>query len=151
MRIAIVWTWPRWTDQALDGTPCARGCAGAARGARSSSSSRRRTAAAPRRRSTTGSRRRAARWASRASTGRSTRWSSSGSSSASTSATGSRGSSPHVEGDEHHHHLVCDDCGKVEPFTDETLERALERAAGRLGYAMEQHEVVLRGACDDCR
>ena len=24
-------------------------------------------------------------------------------------------------------------------------------AAGRLGYAMEQHEVVLRGACADCR
>ena len=58
---------------------------------------------------------------------------------------------PAREGHDHHHHLVCDDCGKVEPFTDETLERALERAAGRLGYAMEQHEVVLHGACDDCR
>jgi Fur family ferric uptake transcriptional regulator len=51
----------------------------------------------------------------------------------------------------HHHHLVCDDCGRVEPFTDEPLERALERAAGRLGYALEQHDVVLRGACEDCR
>ena len=58
---------------------------------------------------------------------------------------------PSREGDHHHHHLVCDDCGKVEPFTDEPLERALTRAAGRLGYAMEQHEVVLRGACDACR
>ena len=58
---------------------------------------------------------------------------------------------PAREGHDHHHHLVCDDCGKVEPFTDDTLERALERAAGRLGYAMEQHEVVLHGACDDCR
>ena len=53
--------------------------------------------------------------------------------------------------DHHHHHLVCDDCGKVEPFTDDPLERALERAAGRLGYALEQHDVVLRGACEDCR
>ncbi len=51
----------------------------------------------------------------------------------------------------HHHHLVCDDCGKVAPFTDEPLERALERAAGRLGYALAQHDVVLRGACEDCR
>ncbi|MCZ7588710.1 MAG: transcriptional repressor [Gaiella sp.] len=51
----------------------------------------------------------------------------------------------------HHHHLVCDDCGRVAPFTDEPLERALERAAGRLGYTLEQHDVVLRGACDDCR
>ena len=52
---------------------------------------------------------------------------------------------------EHHHHLVCDDCGRVEPFSDEPLERALERAAGRLGYALDQHDVVLRGACEDCR
>jgi Fur family ferric uptake transcriptional regulator len=57
---------------------------------------------------------------------------------------------PAGEGDHHHHHLVCDDCGRVEPFTDEPLEQALERAAGRLGYAM-QHEVVLRGTCGDCR
>ena len=53
--------------------------------------------------------------------------------------------------DEHHHHLVCDDCGRVEPFTDGPLEQALERAAGRLGYAMQQHEVVLRGVCLQCR
>jgi Fur family ferric uptake transcriptional regulator len=58
---------------------------------------------------------------------------------------------PSRDGAHHHHHLVCDDCGKVEPFTDAPLERALERAAGRLGYAMEQHDVVLRGACDTCR
>ena len=58
---------------------------------------------------------------------------------------------PSLAGDHHHHHLVCDGCGKVEPFTDEPLERALEGAAGRLGYAMEQHDVVLRGACADCR
>jgi Fur family ferric uptake transcriptional regulator len=51
----------------------------------------------------------------------------------------------------HHHHLVCDSCGRVEPFTDEPLEDALERAAGRLGYGLEQHDVVLRGACADCR
>jgi Fur family ferric uptake transcriptional regulator len=51
---------------------------------------------------------------------------------------------------EHHHHIVCDDCGRVEPFTDERLEQALERVAGRLGYAM-QHEVLLRGTCGDCR
>ena len=57
----------------------------------------------------------------------------------------------HADAGHHHHHLVCDDCGKVEPFTDPPLERALERAAGRLGYALDQHEVVLRGACDACR
>ena len=52
---------------------------------------------------------------------------------------------------EHHHHLVCDDCGKVEPFEDEALESALERVAGGHGYAMAGHDVVVRGACEDCR
>ena len=52
---------------------------------------------------------------------------------------------------EHHHHVVCDDCGRVEAFADDTLESALGRVAGRLGFAMGAHEVVLRGACDDCR
>jgi Fur family transcriptional regulator, ferric uptake regulator len=51
----------------------------------------------------------------------------------------------------HHHHLVCDDCGKVEPFEDPALESAIERVAGGRGYAVAAHEVVLRGACEDCR
>lgn len=51
---------------------------------------------------------------------------------------------------EHHHHLVCDDCGKVEAFADEELERALRRVERRTGYSVAGHDVVLRGACDDC-
>ena len=51
----------------------------------------------------------------------------------------------------HHHHLVCGDCGKVEAFEDDALERELTRVARRLGYEMDAHDVVLRGACDDCR
>jgi Fur family ferric uptake transcriptional regulator len=54
------------------------------------------------------------------------------------------------DGEHHHHHLVCDDCGRVEPFEDPTLERALVRVAGRHGYAMAAHDVVLHGACADC-
>jgi Fur family transcriptional regulator, ferric uptake regulator len=51
---------------------------------------------------------------------------------------------------DHHHHLVCRDCGKVEAFSDPHLERAIDRVAGGLGYAVEEHEVVLTGACADC-
>ena len=58
--------------------------------------------------------------------------------------------SAHAEGD-HHHHLVCDDCGKVEPFEDAALESAIERVADGRGYAVVAHDVVLRGACEDCR
>jgi Fur family ferric uptake transcriptional regulator len=51
---------------------------------------------------------------------------------------------------EHHHHLVCRDCGKVEAFSDTRLERAIDRVAGGLGYSVDEHEVVLTGACADC-
>ena len=52
---------------------------------------------------------------------------------------------------EHHHHLVCDDCGKVEAFADEELERTLRKVQARTGYSVDAHDVVLRGACADCR
>jgi Fur family ferric uptake transcriptional regulator len=55
----------------------------------------------------------------------------------------------HADG-EHHHHLVCDDCGKVEAFADEELERALRNVEGQTGYSVAGHDVVLRGVCDSC-
>lgn len=58
---------------------------------------------------------------------------------------------PTHTGGEHHHHLVCDDCGRVEPFSDHGLEQALEQAASRLEVGMRAHEVVLHGSCGDCR
>jgi Fur family transcriptional regulator, ferric uptake regulator len=58
---------------------------------------------------------------------------------------------PTRAGGDHHHHLVCDDCGKVEPFEDSTLEAAIERVADGRGYAVAAHDVLLRGACEDCR
>ena len=51
----------------------------------------------------------------------------------------------------HHHHLVCGECGKVEPFADQRLEQAIEAVEERSGYSVVAHEVVLRGACADCR
>jgi Fur family transcriptional regulator, ferric uptake regulator len=58
---------------------------------------------------------------------------------------------PAHAGGDHHHHLVCDDCGKVEPFEDAVLETAIERVADGRGYTVAAHDVVLRGACEDCR
>jgi Fur family transcriptional regulator, ferric uptake regulator len=55
----------------------------------------------------------------------------------------------HANG-EHHHHLVCDDCGKVEAFADDQLEEALRQVEGRTGYQVAGHDVVLRGACREC-
>jgi Fur family ferric uptake transcriptional regulator len=51
---------------------------------------------------------------------------------------------------EHHHHLVCDDCGKVEAFEDDELEAVIHKVERRTGYSVAGHDVVLRGACRDC-
>jgi Fur family ferric uptake transcriptional regulator len=65
---------------------------------------------------------------------------------------GERGSryEPVVPGGEHHHHAVCESCGRVTRFEDEPLERALERLAGRLKHSMSGHDLVIRGACARC-
>jgi Fur family transcriptional regulator, ferric uptake regulator len=50
----------------------------------------------------------------------------------------------------HHHHLVCDTCGTVEPFTDERLEEAIRKLSERVPMQVAEHEIVLRGACKTC-
>lgn len=50
----------------------------------------------------------------------------------------------------HHHHLVCENCGRLEPFSDEGLERAIARLSERVPLDVSEHEVLLRGACEDC-
>jgi Fur family transcriptional regulator, ferric uptake regulator len=51
---------------------------------------------------------------------------------------------------EHHHHLVCDGCGVVMPFSDEALERAIARISERVPLAVSEHEIVLHGSCRQC-
>ncbi len=50
----------------------------------------------------------------------------------------------------HHHHLVCEHCGRLEPFSDEGLERAIQRLSERVPLEVSEHEVLLRGACQAC-
>ena len=54
-------------------------------------------------------------------------------------------------GGDHHHHMVCDRCGKVLPFEDPGLERAVTKVTGGAGFEVRDHEIVLHGACDSCR
>jgi Fur family transcriptional regulator, ferric uptake regulator len=54
------------------------------------------------------------------------------------------------EADEHHHHLVCDDCGLVMPFSDDALERAIHALSERVPLAVSEHEIVLHGSCEAC-
>jgi Fur family transcriptional regulator, ferric uptake regulator len=54
------------------------------------------------------------------------------------------------EHNEHHHHLVCDGCGSVMPFSDEALEQAISSLSRRVPLTVSEHEIVLRGECQDC-
>ncbi len=53
-------------------------------------------------------------------------------------------------GGEHHHHLVCESCGRLVAFDDPGLERAINRLSGRLGMRISSHDILLRGACGRC-
>jgi Fur family ferric uptake transcriptional regulator len=57
---------------------------------------------------------------------------------------------PAAPGGEHHHHAICDRCGKLDAFEDEQLETLIHGVAERLGYAIGEHEIVLRGSCPEC-
>jgi Fur family ferric uptake transcriptional regulator len=50
----------------------------------------------------------------------------------------------------HHHHIVCQNCGKVIAFEDASLERAIADLGKRPDFNVASHEVTLRGECADC-
>lgn len=50
----------------------------------------------------------------------------------------------------HHHHLVCEGCGSVRPFSDRALERAIAQISERVPLTVSEHEIVLRGHCQEC-
>jgi Fur family transcriptional regulator, ferric uptake regulator len=51
----------------------------------------------------------------------------------------------------HHHHIVCERCGAVTAFEDHELEHAIEQLSRRVDYAIDAHDVTLRGQCPGCR
>ncbi len=52
---------------------------------------------------------------------------------------------------EHHHHLVCDGCGRLTPFQDDALETAIRGLAARVAFDVSDHDVTLHGCCENCR
>jgi Fur family transcriptional regulator, ferric uptake regulator len=57
---------------------------------------------------------------------------------------------PAARSGDHHHHLVCGDCGKVEAFSDDRLEVVIETVSQTAAFRIDDHDVVLRGRCDGC-
>ena len=58
----------------------------------------------------------------------------------------------HVLGHEHHDHLICQHCGKIQEFHDEELEVVQERAVKRhgQGFVSSSHRLTIHGTCGAC-
>lgn len=50
----------------------------------------------------------------------------------------------------HHHHAICRDCGRMVPFEDPSLERAIGVLSRDMDFEVTEHDVVLRGRCGRC-
>ncbi|GGX03730.1 MULTISPECIES: ferric iron uptake transcriptional regulator [Undibacterium] len=52
----------------------------------------------------------------------------------------------------HHDHLVCLDCGRVEEFFDDQIEKRQHAIAEERGFAIAEHSLALYGNCTkkDC-
>ena len=48
---------------------------------------------------------------------------------------------------EHHDHIVCMDCGKVEEFVDTNIEKRQHDIANERGFDLNDHSMILFGRC----
>lgn len=48
---------------------------------------------------------------------------------------------------EHHDHIVCMTCGKVEEFMDATIEKRQKEIADERGFEMADHSLIIYGHC----
>lgn len=52
---------------------------------------------------------------------------------------------------EHHDHIVCLKCGRVEEFVDEAIEQRQREIAAAAGFEMTDHNLYIYGICAKCR
>lgn len=56
-----------------------------------------------------------------------------------------------LDSGEHHDHIFCVACGRVDEFVDETIERRQAEIAKQAGYEMTDHSLYIYGLCAECR
>lgn len=56
-----------------------------------------------------------------------------------------------VATEEHHDHIVCVKCGRVEEFHDDEIEARQRSVANSLGFELTDHNLNMYGLCPDCR
>ena len=52
---------------------------------------------------------------------------------------------------DHHDHIVCNNCGKVEEFYDEVIEEQQEKISKKYGFKITDHSMYLYGICQECQ
>ena len=52
---------------------------------------------------------------------------------------------------EHHDHILCVKCGRVDEFMDEVIEERQRAIAKKAGFDMTDHSLYIYGICEDCR
>ena len=52
---------------------------------------------------------------------------------------------------EHHHHLVCQRCGRVVDFSDCEMEKLEQRLARETGFTIDRHMLEFMGCCSRCQ
>lgn len=55
-----------------------------------------------------------------------------------------------IEQGQHHDHLVCMKCGRVDEFIDEVIEKRQEVIAKRSNFKMTDHSLTIYGICSSC-
>ena len=56
-----------------------------------------------------------------------------------------------LDNGDHHDHILCMKCGKVDEFTDELIEARQKEVAQELGYELTDHGLYLYGFCPKCK
>ena len=51
---------------------------------------------------------------------------------------------------EHHHHLICSECGSVSEFRDAALDALIRETAMHHRFALDGHSLELYGRCRRC-
>lgn len=53
---------------------------------------------------------------------------------------------------DHHHHLICTECGKITSFREpENLDYLLGKIAERENFMLQNHQLELQGVCAECQ
>ena len=51
---------------------------------------------------------------------------------------------------DHHDHMVCIQCGTVEEFYDDSIEKRQQEIARKKGFEISDHSLVIYGICNNC-